>query len=93
MLKLKRIKRFEDLTKLEFIILLFLMASVLYDRHHVRLVRYYVGIIQLMPLFSGLFLFFSLANMGLPGTNTFVEKILAFLAIIKRSPLAAFIAD
>ena len=71
---------------------LFLMVGVLYDRHHTRLVRYYGGLTQLMPLFSSLFLFFSLANMGLPGTSNLVGEISAFLGIIKRSSLAASIA-
>lgn len=72
---------------------LFLLVGVLYDRHHTRLVRYYGGLTQVMPIFSIFFLFFSLANMGLPGTSNFVGEILVFLGLIKRSPLAAFIAS
>lgn len=71
---------------------LFLLVGVLYDRHHTRLVRYYGGLTQVMPAFSAFFLFFSLANMGLPGTSNFVGEMLVFLGLIKRSPVAAFVA-
>lgn len=71
---------------------LFLMVGVLYDRHHTRLIKYYGGLTQTMPAFSALFLYFSLANMGLPGTSNFVGEILVFIGIFTRSPVAAFIA-
>lgn len=71
---------------------LFLLVGTLYDRYNTRLIRYYGGLTQVMPAFSAFFLFFSLANMGLPGTSNFVGEILIFLGLIKRSPLSAFIA-
>ena len=71
---------------------LFLLVGVLYDRHHTRLVRYYGGLTQVMPAFSAFFLFFSLANMGLPGTSNFVGEMLVFLGLIKRSPISALAA-
>ena len=52
---------------------LFLLIGVLYDRHHTRLLKYYSGLTQVMPMFS-LSFYFLLANMGLPGTSNFVEK-------------------
>ena len=71
---------------------LFLLVGVLYDRHHTRLVRYYGGLTQVMPAFSAFFLFFSLANMGLPGTSNFVGEILVFIGLFKRSQVATFAA-
>lgn len=71
---------------------LFLLIGVLYDRHHTRLLNYYSGLTQVMPLFSFSFLFFSLANMGLPGTSNFVGEILVFLGLYEKSPFIAFIA-
>lgn len=71
---------------------LFLLVGVLYDRHHTRLVRYYGGLAQVMPAFSGLFLAFSLANMGLPGTGNFVGEALVLVGAYDRSPGAAFAA-
>lgn len=71
---------------------LFLLVGVLYDRHGTRLIRYYGGVAQTMPAFSAMFLFFSLANMGLPGTSNFVGEILVFIGLIARSPVAAVIS-
>jgi NADH:ubiquinone oxidoreductase subunit 4 (subunit M) len=70
---------------------LFLLIGVLYDRHHTRLLKYYSGLTQVMPLFSFSFLFFSLANMGLPGTSNFVGEILVFLGLYEKSPFIAFL--
>lgn len=70
---------------------LFLLIGVLYDRHHTRLLKYYSGLTQVMPLFSFSFLFFSLANMGLPGTSNFVGEILVFLGLYEKSPFITFL--
>ena len=71
---------------------LFLLVGVLYDRYHTRLIKYYGGLAQLMPLFAAFFLFFSLANMGLPGTSNFVGEILVFIGLFKKSTISAFIS-
>jgi len=55
---------------------LFLCIGVLYDRHHTRLLKYYSGLTLVMPIFSVVFLFFSLSNLGLPGTSSFVGELL-----------------
>jgi NADH:ubiquinone oxidoreductase subunit 4 (subunit M) len=55
---------------------LFLCIGVLYDRHHTRLLKYYSGLTLVMPVFSLIFLFFSLSNLGLPGTSSFVGELL-----------------
>jgi proton-translocating NADH-quinone oxidoreductase chain M len=52
---------------------LFLCVGVVYDRHKTRIIKYYSGLTVKMPLFSIVFLFFILANMGFPGTSSFVE--------------------
>lgn len=71
---------------------LFLLVGVLYDRHHSRLIKYYSGLTQVMPLFSSFFLFFSLANIGLPGTSNFVGELLVFVGLFKKSTIITFIA-
>ena len=71
---------------------LFLLVGVLYDRHHSRLIKYYSGLTQVMPLFSSFFLFFSLANIGLPGTSNFVGELLVFVGLFKKSTTITFIA-
>lgn len=66
--------------------------GVLYDRHHSRLIKYYSGLTQVMPLFSSFFLFFSLANIGLPGTSNFVGELLVFVGLFKKSTIITFIS-
>lgn len=70
---------------------LFLLVGVLYDRHHTRSIRYYGGLTQVMPLFSLFFLFFSLANMGLPGTSNFIGEILVFIGLLNASSIVTLI--
>lgn len=64
---------------------LFLSVGVLYDRYHTRLLRYYGGLVTVMPLFASLFFTFTLANMGFPGTSNFLGEILVFLGIFTYS--------
>ena len=60
---------------------LFFCVGVLYDRHHSRLLRYYGGVVTVMPLFCGMFFAFTLANMSFPGTSNFLGELLVFLGI------------
>lgn len=53
---------------------LFICIGVLYERFQTRIVRYYSGLIHTMPLFSVCFIVFSLANIGLPGTSSFIGE-------------------
>ena len=55
---------------------LFLCVGVLYDRHKTRLVKYYGGCVHVMPVFSLVFLIFTLGNLSLPGTSSFVGEFL-----------------
>ena len=48
---------------------LFLLIGIFYDRHHTKIIKYYGGLIQIMPVCIIFFLFFTLANIGLPGTR------------------------
>ncbi|CAN0312278.1 unnamed protein product, partial [Laminaria digitata] len=43
--------------------------DLLYDRWHSRVVKYYGGLTHTMPIFIIIFLFFTMANLGLPGTS------------------------
>jgi len=60
---------------------LFLSIGVLYDRYHTRLIAYYSGLTMVMPLFSVFFLFYSLANIALPGTSSFIGEFLILLGL------------
>jgi|TARA_B110001450_G_C17603898_1_gene474205 NADH-quinone oxidoreductase subunit M len=68
---------------------LFLLVGVIYDRHHSRLVSYYSGLVQTMPLYGLLFLFFSMANIGLPGTSSFVGEFLILVGVYEVNTFAA----
>nr|AKJ25709.1 NADH dehydrogenase subunit 4 [Geranium brycei]AKJ25711.1 NADH dehydrogenase subunit 4 [Geranium incanum] len=71
---------------------LFLCVGVLYDRHKTRLVRYYGGLVSTMPNFSVIFFFFTLANMSLPGTSSFIGEILILVGAFQRNSLVATLA-
>jgi NADH:ubiquinone oxidoreductase subunit 4 (subunit M) len=62
---------------------LFLVIGVVYDRHHTRLVKYYGGLAHVMPLYTFIFLFFTMANIGLPGTGSFVGELLILAGSFK----------
>jgi len=71
---------------------LFLCVGVLYDRHKTRLVKYYGGLVSTMPMFSTIFLFFTLANMSLPGTSSFIGEFLILVGVFQRNSLVATLA-
>jgi len=72
---------------------LFLLIGVLYKRYHSRLVYYYGGLTHTMPMFSAFFCFFTMANIALPGTSSFVGEFLLLLGIFKISNVACFFAS
>jgi NADH-quinone oxidoreductase subunit M len=72
---------------------LFLLIGVLYDRYHSRLLYYYSGLVHTMPLYAIFFLFFTLANIALPGTSSFVGEFLLLCGIYKTSILTAILGS
>jgi proton-translocating NADH-quinone oxidoreductase chain M len=60
---------------------LFFLIGVLYDRYHNRIIYYFGGLVNFMPLFSILFLIFTLSNMGFPGTSGFIGEFLILIAL------------
>jgi NADH-quinone oxidoreductase subunit M len=71
---------------------LFLCIGVMYDRLHSRDISAYGGVINVMPVFGALMVFFALANSGLPGTSGFVGEFLVILAAFKANFWYAFLA-
>jgi NADH-quinone oxidoreductase subunit M len=69
---------------------LFMIIGVLYDRYHTRRVRYYGGLAQTMPRFARVFLFFTMANIALPGTSSFVGERRILLGIAQTNTLVTF---
>jgi len=68
---------------------MFFMIGILYDRYHSRLLHYYGGLVHMMPVYSVLFLIFTMANIALPGTSSFVGEFLLLLGIFKMNILAS----
>ncbi|MFI4939859.1 MAG: NADH-quinone oxidoreductase subunit M [Burkholderiales bacterium] len=62
---------------------MFLCIGVLYDRMHSRQIADYGGVINRMPRFAALFVLFSLANCGLPGTSGFVGEFMVILGAVQ----------
>lgn len=69
---------------------LFLSVGSLYDRFHTRNIKYFGGLVVYMPLFSFIFFFYTLANMGLPGTCSFVGEFLILVGVLQENFLVAF---
>ena len=70
---------------------LFLLVGVLYDRHKTRLLRYYGGCGRTMPIFACLFLFFTMANISLPGTSSFIGEFLVLTGAFQNNTFAAIL--
>ncbi|NBV88180.1 MAG: NADH-quinone oxidoreductase subunit M [Betaproteobacteria bacterium] len=62
---------------------MFLCIGVLYDRMHTRRISDYGGVVNRMPRFAALFVFFAMANAGLPATSGFVGEFMVILAAVK----------
>lgn len=71
---------------------LFLAIGMIYERTHTREIVAYGGLASTMPVFSGFFLLFTLAAVGLPGTNGFIGEFLILLGGFERQPWTAVVA-
>ena len=71
---------------------LFLCVGVVYDRMHSREISTYGGLVNRMPVYAAVFLLFTLANVGLPGTSGFVGEFLTLLGTFKVHIVVASLA-
>ena len=71
---------------------LFLCVGVVYDRLHTREIAAYGGLVNRMPLYAFVFMVFTMANVGLPGTSGFVGEFLTLLGTFKVSIPTATVA-
>ncbi len=71
---------------------LFLCVGVVYDRLHTREIDRYGGLSNNMPAFALLFLLFTMASVGLPGTSGFVGEFLALIGAYEANSLVAAVA-
>jgi NADH-quinone oxidoreductase subunit M len=71
---------------------LFLCVGVVYDRMHSREIATYGGLVNRMPVYAAVFMLFTLANVGLPGTSGFVGEFLALLGTFRVNITVATLA-
>jgi NADH-quinone oxidoreductase subunit M len=71
---------------------LFLCVGVVYDRMHTREIAFYGGLVNRMPVYAAVFMVFTLANVGLPGTSGFVGEFLSLIGTYKANIPVATIA-
>jgi NADH-quinone oxidoreductase subunit M len=71
---------------------LFLCVGVVYDRMHTREIAAYGGLVNRMPLYAAVFMVFTLANVGLPGTSGFVGEFLTLIGTFKVNTWVAALA-
>ncbi len=71
---------------------LFLCVGVVYDRIHTREIKAYGGLVNRMPLYAFLFMFFTMGNVGLPGTSGFIGEFLSMAGAFRVNSWVAFFA-
>ena len=70
---------------------LFLSVGIIYDRLHTREIAAYGGLVNRMPIYALVFMVFTMANVGLPGTSGFVGEFMTLIGTFKVSiPTATF---
>ena len=70
---------------------LFLVIGVVYDRYRTRLVQYYGGLASTMPIYVFIFLFFTMANIGFPGSSSFIGEFLILAGSFKVNTSVTFL--
>lgn len=71
---------------------MFLLIGVLYDRYHSRFLYYYGGLVHMMPIYAAFLLIFTMANIALPGTSSFIGEFLILAGIYKTNILTSIIS-
>jgi proton-translocating NADH-quinone oxidoreductase chain M len=70
---------------------MFLLVGILYDRYYSRFIFYYGGLVHVMPVYAILLLLFTLANIGIPGTSSFVGEFLLLVGIYKTNTIVSIV--
>ena len=69
------------------------VGGILYDRTSTRLITFYKGMAQIMPLFSLFFFILCLANCGVPLTLNFIGEFMSLYGVFERLPLLGIFAS
>jgi len=72
---------------------LFLCVGILYDRLHSRMISSYGGVVNVMPKYALIFMIFTLAALGLPGTSGFVGEFLILVGAFQKNIFVAVMAS
>lgn len=72
---------------------LFFCVGTLYERYHIRSLKYFGGLAAVYPLLAIFFLLFSMANISFPGTSSFVGEFLILTGSFQASPMVVFFAS
>ena len=72
---------------------LFLCVGILYDRYKTRIIKYYGGLVQVMPIFVIFFFFFSFCNIGFPGTSSFIGELLVLIGSFQSNIFLTFVTS
>jgi NADH-quinone oxidoreductase subunit M len=71
---------------------LFLCVGVIYDRMHTREIDAYGGLVNRMPAYALVFMLFTMANVGLPGTSGFIGEVLTLVGVFQVNTWVALVA-
>ena len=71
---------------------LFLCVGVIYDRMHTREIEAYGGLVNRMPAYALVFMLFTMANVGLPGTSGFIGEFLTLVGVFQANTWVAAVA-
>jgi len=71
---------------------LFIVVTLLYERHHTRIIKYYRGVTVTMPLYSLMFFILTLANIAVPLSANFVGEFLSLLAVFQVNPFLTIVS-
>ena len=69
---------------------LFFAVGIIYERMHTREIAFYGGLVKYMPMYAAVFMLFTMANVGLPGTSGFVGELLTMVGAYQVNPWIAF---
>ena len=72
---------------------LFLCVGVVYDRFHSRMISSYSGLVNIMPNYAFVFMIFTLAALGLPGTSGFIGEFLILVGVFKINIFVAVMSS
>lgn len=65
---------------------------MVYDRYKTRIIKYYGGLVQFMPVYATIMFFFILGNISFPGTSAFVAEVLVMLGVFADNTLVSVLS-